>query len=765
MNNIIKRVWNQNRLVNIEGLTGMVFQAEDGGHTFEISGIDDTGAAVELSGTVTGVFRRPDNADIALTGSASDGVVSVTLSEYCYAVPGRFGLTIFVTSNSQKAAVYACVGTVAVSSTGNVAGDTPANVEDLIDDINAAIADLNSAIGQIPASYANVMAAIAPTYSSSALYPVGSYAWYDGALYRCTTAITTAEAWTAGHWTAAVPGDDVGDLKRAINELDAASNNVNIKMGWRVGDMSNGSYNPLNYRICSGIVTFPNAVMFRCRDGYQLYTVSYKSDGTVDKSISFRVAIQIPANLPFSLTIRKNPESTSTPAVLADFIAGVYLDAYTGTGDYPIFERGNLTQPSNPGQRATSALIPGKVGRISIRADGYDHYLEPYTLDGTQLSDTAWVSGSADYSLDPNKNYIVVFAVTGARTTPIDFSDLSPKVAIYRVTTGMPDMLTINADKIPLIQQTFVGRPTMTGATDSVLSFLWFSDIHKEQKQWDRSILLANYYQRNFAFAIHTGDYVGTDQSSFEMLYQNGVTPSIPMLNVVGNHDIYTNFANRTIAEKSVTKGIIMPDTTAWGVTWGDGTAPMNYYKDFAAQKIRLVVLDDYYDTETQTTWLATVLSDAQALGYHVITAAHETSRPITTWSDNTFCSKDAAALTTGGLNHSATPYDAVIKAFKDGGGIHIAHICGHEHVDLMGKSANGVLNIVIGSQHGYYADASDAMRIKETVTEDLVNVVGVNTNLGLIKLVRVGVNTDHYLRGRNILCYDYLNDIAIANW
>ena len=233
MNNIIKRVWNQNRLVNIEDLTGMVFQAEADGHTFEISGVDDTGAAVELSGTVAGVFRRPDNADIALTGSASDGVVSVTLSEDCYAVPGRFGLTIFVTSNSQKVAVYACVGTVAVSSTGNVAGDTPASVEDLIDDINAAIADLNSAIGQIPASYANVMAAIAPPYSGSALYPVGAYAWYNGSLYRCITPITIAEAWTAAHWTAAVLGEDVSDFKNTIIE------NAAQKIAWVNGHVAN----------------------------------------------------------------------------------------------------------------------------------------------------------------------------------------------------------------------------------------------------------------------------------------------------------------------------------------------------------------------------------------------------------------------------------------------------------------------------------------------------------------------------------------------
>lgn len=568
-------------------------------------------------------------------------------------------------------------------------------------------------------------------------------------------------------------GNELSSLKEDYNHLDtnlqsvlSDTNNINTAMGWNIGDMSSGSYSNLNYRICSRIVKFNHAVVFRCNTGFQLYTVSFNTDGTVHKQISFRAAIQVPAGLPFALTIRKNPESTSTPAVLNDFIAGVYLDEYKGTGDYAIYERGNLTQPTNPGQRAVSVLIPGAVERISIRSEGYDHYLEPYKLDGTQLPDTSWITGNADYTLDPKKNYIVVFAVTGDRTTAIEFTDLSGKVAIYRMSTGMPDVLAVNAEQIPQIQQTFVGRPTLTGSTDSVLSFLWFSDIHKAQKQWDRAVQLGNYYSAKFSFGIHTGDYVGTDQSSYEELYQNGVKSVIPLLNVVGNHDIYTNFANRTQASKSVTKGIVMPDTSDWGVTWGDGDYPMHYYKDFSTQKIRLVVLDDYYDTDVQTTWLATVLDDAKSLGYHVITAAHETSRPITTWSDNTFNSKDAVALTTnGGLNHSSTPYDAVIKSFKDGGGIHIAHLCGHEHVDMMGKSANGVLNIIIGSQHGYYADASDAMRISDTVTNDLLNVVGININLGLIKIARVGVNTDHYLRGRNVLCYDYVNDTVIANY
>ena len=77
-NNVIKRVWNQNRMVNIEDLKGMAFQAEQAGHTFEISGIDDAGNVVELSGTPSGVMLRPDNTDQVLTCSISGGKVYAT---------------------------------------------------------------------------------------------------------------------------------------------------------------------------------------------------------------------------------------------------------------------------------------------------------------------------------------------------------------------------------------------------------------------------------------------------------------------------------------------------------------------------------------------------------------------------------------------------------------------------------------------------------------------------------------------------------------
>jgi len=51
---------------------------------------------------------------------------------------------------------------------------------------------------------------IAAEYDSTATYALGDYCVYENLLYRCTTAITTAESWTSGHWTQILV---MGDLK------------------------------------------------------------------------------------------------------------------------------------------------------------------------------------------------------------------------------------------------------------------------------------------------------------------------------------------------------------------------------------------------------------------------------------------------------------------------------------------------------------------------------------------------------------------------
>lgn len=51
---------------------------------------------------------------------------------------------------------------------------------------------------------------IAEVYDATSTYAVDDYVVYDGALYKCSTAIVTAEAWTPAHWTRCLVTDEMG---------------------------------------------------------------------------------------------------------------------------------------------------------------------------------------------------------------------------------------------------------------------------------------------------------------------------------------------------------------------------------------------------------------------------------------------------------------------------------------------------------------------------------------------------------------------------
>ena len=70
--------------------------------------------------------------------------------------------------------------------------------------------------------------ALAGAYDATATYAVGDLCIYDGILYECTTAITTAEAWDATHWKTGNFGEKVSDLNRHLNDKQDKTNYVNV---------------------------------------------------------------------------------------------------------------------------------------------------------------------------------------------------------------------------------------------------------------------------------------------------------------------------------------------------------------------------------------------------------------------------------------------------------------------------------------------------------------------------------------------------------
>ena len=52
-------------------------------------------------------------------------------------------------------------------------------------------------------------------YDSTATYEIGDVCIYNDTLYKCTTAITTAEAWNSSHWTATTINDEIDELRKS----------------------------------------------------------------------------------------------------------------------------------------------------------------------------------------------------------------------------------------------------------------------------------------------------------------------------------------------------------------------------------------------------------------------------------------------------------------------------------------------------------------------------------------------------------------------
>lgn len=86
---------------------------------------------------------------------------------------------------------------------------------------------------------------IANEYSSSSTYALGSYVIYEDNLYRCTTAITTAEAWNSAHWTQVTVGGEFVNNKNAHNTLQ---NLIGANTQLITGELENTAnfYNPAN---------------------------------------------------------------------------------------------------------------------------------------------------------------------------------------------------------------------------------------------------------------------------------------------------------------------------------------------------------------------------------------------------------------------------------------------------------------------------------------------------------------------------------------
>ena len=341
---------------------------------------------------------------------------------------------------------------------------------------------------------------------------------------------------------------------------------------------------------------------------------------------------------------------------------------------------------------------------------------------------------------------------------------------------GVNDIVQRNDPDAMLSKLQQLNRPTRTGNRTlgtPPLCLIHFSDVHGDEYCLRNIETFRNHYSGYITDVLHTGDSV-TTYAGNGMAFWNNVTGAASYLNAIGNHDTRKNSGNwsstQTAAESLA--AYITPYVSNWGVTIGSGVC--YYYKDYAANKIRLIVLDVMHDDATQRSWFATTLAGAKTAGYHVIVAAHcmaTTSltplttpwddKPVVPWYEEGFpdLSSDNYPQWLDGS------YTAAVADFQNGGGNFVCWLHGHVHCAMFAKvTGKNQINIGVGNAGGQeFAWTYAQARHQGTRSADDFNVIAVDVDSSILRIVKVGVDYNRAMMHKDVICYDYANGVILS--
>ena len=328
---VIKTWYNQDlsKPVEIHYLKGNVFSQDNAGNLIGVN-VFENGEPASLSGTVSASIIRSDGATVAVSGTLSGNQCSVSLPQAAYYVPGVLSIVIKLTSGTTVTTLCAVVANVYRSAT-----DATVDPGTIIPDVSALIASIDAAIGSIPADYSGLLHTIAADYSSSKTYFVGDYCWEAGVLKRCIVPITSAETYTAAHWTDAVIGDDLSALKSALvldlTQITNGLQNVRFLDGaWETGGINNSGqivYTRTNRVLNNKILCLDREVTLQASTGFYFNRYYYASTSSETSSSSGAdlTELTIPSGQCFRILIKRTTESNGEKANIDEFTGAVTL--------------------------------------------------------------------------------------------------------------------------------------------------------------------------------------------------------------------------------------------------------------------------------------------------------------------------------------------------------------------------------------------------------------------------------------------------------
>lgn len=581
----------------------------------------------------------------------------------------------------------------------------------------------------------------AAAYSSSAKYAVGDYVFYGGTLYRCTTAITTAEAWTAAHWTAAVLGEDVGDLKSALEDV-GGYDSLYIPE-WEQGNITVSDYalvysdGTTRCRFIEDItpifvpgtkieVTDPVyrfSYYYSGADG-KWYGQSDKTEHTVLSSNSryalvvrrtdWHVILPDEASSAIKITLPFSQYKRNTESFYKTFSVADYL---TDAGMF--FASGNGLAAGSTASKVSN-FIPVSSGMVI----NYD------LSQGTNTGRYVICVYDDEFNFLNGVEGIGSGTITIATDGYVRFANLNNYDGYAYFNYDVPDKIQVEIDKInSTLTDNVTGTDYMQSALDringelkaksvlgNIVTFGFSTDQHIKDDNDATATLpvlrglkvlskLTQAYPYDFICLGGDACEAGSYATTLNRILDECITIQKPLYDawcpvvpLTGNHDAAQN--NNTITGGMLFNAHFKRVANSGFIDGWDSTHTNGYW-DSEAHKIRFIFFDDTtradYTSEERNTVLSEMVSGTPE-GYNmVILSHHPLSQSLTDshWQNPVYA------------DDILTPYASRI----------ICCICGHSHADIS-ETQNGILYIATTlAMYGYDQDAQRGTLNTETET------------------------------------------------
>ena len=625
---------------------------------------------------------------------------------------------------------------------------------------------------------------LAPAYSNAATYAVGDLCTYQGMLYSCNTAISTAEDWTAAHWTAV-------NVSAEISELESDLENNTISPEWMSGKyISNSDGSEISYASwsCTGYIAVNSETVQILMSealvsvGYgSKYNAFYDSNHVFVSSFMFNQKVSniaVPSNAKYMrlsvetryrtgiklytqllYSVKKHDESI-------DDLSGVEIPLKIFMNEY-----------INQSGIVTSYEGWSRSGGLLIVTNENDDYGTAY---------------NAFY--DEDKNFLSAFSIYPKTNENWrkHYEVVAPTEAKYFVTSGRSaefknihfylgsKNIFYNSDILRLNDKATVGQRIIQSQmhynpydqsviSTKILTLSVLTDIHAFDMEFKRYIRFTDAYKDYVDDRLCLGDVV-RDNFSQDFTYWTNNPDADSILMVLGNHDASTNENGQYVLQPALScynkyfKDLI----GNWNVTQPTGASANGlcyYYKDYTDSNIRLIVLDCMHYTDAQNDWLISTLASAKTAGLHVICAKHyNVSRDLTKVAGN-FYDPDLGfgKLVIGDTNNNKA--QTAVSDFQTAGGNFVCWLTGDAHYDAIGElTMNGHKQLCVTFENAGCHDAwGDVARVVGEKSEDSFNIVSVDTYSKLLKIVRVGNNMNRFLQPKQYMCYNYQTNEVIS--